>query len=126
VAFYSEGIFGLANTRDTNSGEDKDFRLFRLTPKGHGCIQYGTIAWGTGWAGCLTAEGYLVTDGRQYRIITNALLDPAHGGKGILAYQALALASQNGSADLPQYQTAHALVVDGTLRLSVKPNAAIA
>ena len=126
VAFYSEGVFAFENVRNTNTGEDQDYHLYRLTPKGQGCIQYGTIAWGTGWGGCLTAEGYLVTDGRQHRIITNALLDPAHGGRGILAYQALALASQNGSADLPQYQTAHALVVDGTLRLSVKPNASLA
>ena len=125
IAFYSEGIFALRNTRDFNTGVDQDYHLFRLTPKGLGCIQYGTIAWANGWAGCLTREGYLVTDGMRYHIISNALLDPARA-TGILAYQAMSLASQQGSADLPQYQTAHALVVDGVLRLSVKPNAAIA
>jgi hypothetical protein len=123
IAFYSEGIFALKNKRDMNTGEDQDYYLYRLTAKDEGCIQYGSIVQGRGWAGCLIRNGFLVTDGINHQIISDALLDPAHGGKGLLAYQSITLAANQGVADLPASQTVHAYVVDGTLRLSFGPNA---
>jgi len=126
VACFSEGIYVLQNTKNLNTGEDQDFVLRPLSPRGRGCIQYGTVVFGSGWAGYLTREGFIVTDGRFEKNITGWLLNPAHGGVGILAYHCLGLASFNGVANLLRYQTAHAYVVDGTLRLSFIPNAAIA
>ncbi len=126
VACYSDWIYVLRNVRNTNTGEDQDYHLYPFSPKGRGCIQSGTIVSGSGWAGYLTRDGYVVTDGNTEVPISDALLDPAHGGRGILAYPCVTLSSTNGVADLPQHQTAFAYVHDGTLRLSFEPNAAIA
>lgn len=129
IAFFSDGIYSFKALRDTNTGEDRDFRLFPLGPKGLGVIQYGTIVSGRGWAGGLTREGFWVSDNSGpsgQAIISNPLFNPAHGGTGILGYQCRDLAAFNGVADLPRYQTAHAYVTDGTLRLTFTPNAALA
>lgn len=118
VVCGSDGIYVLKNVKGANTGEDADYHLFPLSPRGRGCIQYGTIVAGDGWCGYLTREGFVVTDSEREIVISNALFNPS-SGRGIMADICQNQSSTNGIADLPGYQRAHALVADGKIRLTI-------
>jgi hypothetical protein len=125
ILYYSEHTYLLKNVKGANTGEDQDYHPF-LIDGALGCIQYGTVTNGHNWAGGLTREGYEVTDGQKSVIITNpSLLNPAHGGSGILVDQCMANTQFQGVADQPQYQVAHAAVADGLLYLSFQRRTAL-
>lgn len=78
VVCYSKSIYLFRNTRDMRTGFDDDYFLTPLNTT-RGCIAWDSIVEGDGWVGYLTREGYVVTDGREERLISGDVYD-AHGG----------------------------------------------
>ena len=83
---YNDGIYLWKNNRGGNSGEDFDCRLYTIND-GRGCIAYGGLVSGNGWAAYPTTEGIMVTDkeGREFTISGDIF--NASEGKGDLAYE---------------------------------------
>lgn len=80
---FSKAITVCRNIRDTKTGLDQDYRLEALN-ENRGCISDASIVYGDGWAGYMTTDGYIVTDGTREVLISGALYSPATG-QGILA-----------------------------------------
>jgi hypothetical protein len=78
VAAYSKAIYTLENRKDGSTGADEDYFLYVLNKK-RGCISPYSVVAGDGWVGYMTAEGYVVTDGREERVITDDLHNPSSG-----------------------------------------------
>lgn len=69
VVCGTRGIYVLHNPRGGNTSLDSDITL-RVLNASRGCISPYSIVKGDGWVGYLTADGFVVTDGVEERIIS--------------------------------------------------------
>ena len=99
---YNDGIYAWKNERGGNSGEDFDCRLYTIND-GRGCIAYGGLTSGNGWAAYPTPEGVMAVDkeGREFTISGDVY--NASEGKGDLAYEILTSAASAAADTDDQY-----------------------
>lgn len=86
VLFYSKSVWLYRNQRGGTTGEDFDYRLYKISNKG--CIAWNSICGGSNNAVWLSDVGLSVTDGTPFaeRIISRDLYDPDRL-TGDLAYE---------------------------------------
>lgn len=85
VAFFTDKIWLIRNTRDFRSGRDEDFYMVQIS--NDGCIAWDSIVEFNNAVGWLSRKGYKVWGpdvGEQ--LISNAIYDPTEG-VGDLAYE---------------------------------------
>jgi hypothetical protein len=77
LIFFSKAVVLFRNIKSGRSGNDEDYHPDDLFPN-IGCISSGSIAYGDGWAGCLTDRGYYVFDGTRqgFACISGDLWNP--------------------------------------------------
>lgn len=73
VVFYARAVYLYQNRRGGTTGNDEDYRMYRISRRG--CIAWNSITGGNGWAGWLAEDGYCVTDGTPSgeRLISGAV-----------------------------------------------------
>lgn len=77
VVAYSKSIQLFVNQRGVISGEDFDYRMVPINDK-RGCIAYGTLVSGNGWASYLTPQGVVATDKtRREVVLSNDIHNPS-------------------------------------------------
>lgn len=79
VVFYSKAVYLYQNRRGGTTGNDEDYRMYRISKRG--CIAWNSITGGNGWAGWMAEDGYCVTDGSPNgeRLISGAVWNLATG-----------------------------------------------
>ncbi len=98
VVAYSGGIAMFANVKGVNSGEDFDYKLFTVNPN-RGCVGYGALAEGNGWAAYATMDGIIALDkGQSEIVLSNDIHNPATGA-GSLAYELKTSSASARSSD---------------------------
>ena len=123
LAAYSRSFYVLENRKSGTSGEDQDYHFYPLNTR-RGLAFYGTLVSGDGWAGGLTPEGFMVTEGEPGRevIISNALYDPSTGYGVMNPFQASTslppYMSAWGDREDPSRQTYHAILSAGKMHLT--------
>lgn len=116
VACFSKAIAILENRKAGVSGEDIDYRLYELNPA-RGCIAWGSIVEFNGAVGYMTADGYVVTDGREEVIISGDVWNPATQ-TGEWAYEITqSAAAAAADTDLSYF---HASAIEGVLRITYR------
>jgi hypothetical protein len=69
---HARGTALLVNTRGNDTGDDGDYRIVVFNSR-RGIISPYSLVEGDGWVGGLTADGFMVTDGRSEAIISRAV-----------------------------------------------------
>jgi hypothetical protein len=77
LIFFSKAVILFRNIKSGRSGLDEDYHPDDLFTN-IGCVSAGSIAYGDGWAGCLTDRGYYVFDGTRqgFACISGDLWNP--------------------------------------------------
>jgi len=125
IIFFSKAIVLFRNIKSGRSGLDEDYHPDDLFTN-LGCIAWDSIAYGDGWAGCLTSQGYMVFDGRSGQqgraTISGDVWNPATG-QGEWAYEiAQSEASVGVDNDASHF---HAKVMGGKLYITYRSNSAV-
>lgn len=122
LLFFSKAVVLFRNIKSGKSGLDEDYHPDDLFTN-LGCIAYDSIAHGDGWAGCLTARGYMVFDGTRGGVacISTDVWNPATQ-QGEWKYEIqqcrISVDLDNDAAHF------HAKVIDGQLRVTYRSAAA--
>lgn len=116
VVCFSKAIGTIENRKGGTSGLDEDFRLYDLN-LGRGCIAWDSICEFNGAVGYLTADGFVVTDGKEEVIVSGDVWNAATQ-TGEWAYEI----TQSGAAaaadsDLSHF---HAKVMGGKLYITYR------
>jgi hypothetical protein len=124
LIFFSKAVVLFRNTKSGRSGLDDDYHPDDLFTN-IGCIAWDSIAWGDGWAGCLTEQGYMVFDGTRGGIanISGDVWNPATQ-TGEWAYE-IAQCSAATSADNDGAHF-HAKVMGGRLYVTYRSDSGAA
>lgn len=117
VVAYSKSIKLFINQRGVVSGEDFDYRLLTINER-RGCIAWGTLVAGDGWASYLTFQGIAATDKtRREVIISNDLHNPTNRA-GVLSGEITK--SLQGSRVDDDTSYCHMVVMESQLHLNYR------
>ena len=116
VCCFSRGIMVLQNRKSGISGEDVDYRLWEVNAS-RGCIAPGSIVAFNGAVGYMTADGFVVTDGKDEVVISGDVWNAATQ-TGEWAYEITQ--SAKGAASDTDLSRCDAAVMGGKLYITYR------
>jgi hypothetical protein len=116
VLCFSKAIGTLENRKGGTSGLDDDYTIYDLNV-GRGCIAWDSVVEFNGAVGYMTADGYVVTDGREEVVISGDVWNSG-SQTGEWAYEITqSLAGVSADTDLSHF---HAKVMGGKLYITYR------